>query len=473
MKHFIIFLFAATLCSAPCHAQFGALKKIIKTVKDEKKKRQSGANVFGAEGEKTLNQIYKEMGRDSIYAEMMKNAPEIDPEMMKNNPTLKKIMELQGDTAALNKYMKEQYGGMTPDEIARKTASENGIDFDSKEMKEALEQTKNLGSFTSDPIFQKVLKEQRSLTADEARYLNETYGTSFDYEGMEAYNDSIGVFAHVDGKLNPMGVNINAHETDECPGLESTASDAKQYVDNWIDRLKHPLADREIVDSVQTYLVYECRHSDVQFKGKARFTIYANNDVDRSDKTLKEALLREQINYFNAIDPNNILIFKVHKGLNCRYVDYRYSLVKYKESELMDYMSKQLSEKSLVNKNWDKSTSDTELQKEMDQMLFDFKKAKLAKMITNNDKLVYANAINPAKNMKFTTAKRNVGGHVTAIDLTVDAEPGEYGIIIKDPETEEYMKQQIAETKDDATRKQLQNYDQSQLSLGAFFFTVK
>ena len=115
MKHFIIFLFAATLCSAPCHAQFGTLKKIIKTVKDEKKKRQSGANVFGAEGEKTLNQIYKEMGRDSIYAEMMKNAPEIDPEMIKNNPTLKKIMELQGDTAALNKYMKEQYGGMTPD----------------------------------------------------------------------------------------------------------------------------------------------------------------------------------------------------------------------------------------------------------------------------------------------------------------------------------------------------------------------
>ena len=182
-----------------------------------------------------------------------------------------------------------------------------------------------------------------------------------------------------------------------------------------------------------------------------------------------DALHRNHLTY----DPNNILIFKVHKGLNCRYVDYRYSLVKYKESELMDYMSKQLSEKSLVNKNWDKSTSDTELQKEMDQMLFDFKKAKLAKMITNNDKLVYANAINPAKNMKFTTAKRNVGGHVTAIDLTVDAEPGEYGIIIKDPETEEYMKQQIAETKDDATRKQLQNYDQSQLALGAFFFTLK
>lgn len=31
-----------------------------------------------------------------------------------------KMMELQGDTAALNKYLKEQYGGMTNEEIVKK-----------------------------------------------------------------------------------------------------------------------------------------------------------------------------------------------------------------------------------------------------------------------------------------------------------------------------------------------------------------
>ena len=43
-------------------------------------------------------------------------------EFFNDNPQLKKMMELQDDTVALKKYMQEQYGGMTEEEMIRQIA---------------------------------------------------------------------------------------------------------------------------------------------------------------------------------------------------------------------------------------------------------------------------------------------------------------------------------------------------------------
>jgi hypothetical protein len=68
----------------------------------------------------------------------------------------------------------------------------NDIDY-----QEAYNKAKNMAGFQNDPIFKKIMAEQRQPTMQEATYLNEKYGTSFEYEGMEAYNDSVGVFANI------------------------------------------------------------------------------------------------------------------------------------------------------------------------------------------------------------------------------------------------------------------------------------
>ena len=96
-------------------------------------------------------------------------------------------------------------------------------------------------------------------------------------------------------------------------------------------------------------------------------------------------------------------------------------------------------------------------------MEFQFKVEKLLKMRKNNEKFLYTNTVPAANNVKIKSNVRKVGGHITALDISVDAEPGEYAFVIRNPEVEESLKQMV----DDS------NFDISVLTQGAFFFTVK
>lgn len=365
-------------------------------------------------------------------------------------------MELQGDTAALKKYMLEQYGGMTQEEIAKKTL---GSMYDSKEFQKAYAEAQNMSGVDKDPVFKKIMSEKRQPTMEEARYLNDKYGFSVEYEGMEAYNDSLGVFAHVDGKMKPMAITVYERITDERPIPDFGLSEIKQYVQNGIAFLKKPLADREVVDSVQNYLIYNHRHADEQFKGTASFTIYSNLETDIREKTIKETLLRKMGEFTMPVDPSHIFVFKVHKGIGCRFMEYMYTKINYKQSELTNYVTNQLMGEGYLDANINKKISDDEFFKAMDKAEYQFKLSKLLQKYQNNEKFLYTNIIPAAKNVKITSNTRKVGGHVTALDLNIEAEPGEYAFIIRDPEVEKYLKGG--------------NFDISVLTRGAFFFTIK
>ena len=74
---------------------------------------------------------------------------------------------------------------------------------------------------------------------------------------------------------------------------------------------------------------------------------------------------------------------------------------------------------------------------------------------------MYTNTIPAAKGVSITSNVRKVGGHVVALDIAIDAEPGEYAFVIRNPEIEEELKQSS------------QSFDISVLTQGAFFFTIK
>ena len=74
---------------------------------------------------------------------------------------------------------------------------------------------------------------------------------------------------------------------------------------------------------------------------------------------------------------------------------------------------------------------------------------------------MYTNTVFAAKGVKINSNVRKVGGHVTALDLTIDAEPGEYAFVIRNPEVEKELKRAS------------QDFDISILTQGAFFFTIK
>ena len=77
------------------------------------------------------------------------------------------------------------------------------------------------------------------------------------------------------------------------------------------------------------------------------------------------------------------------------------------------------------------------------------------------------NTIPTAKNVKLTYNSRKIG-HVTALDVYIEAEPGEYAFIIRDPEVEKYVKELDA-----SQDKGFYDFDISVLTEGAFFFTIK
>lgn len=463
MKHLILTLLVLVLCATPCDAQFrGAFGKIYKVAKavagqSPKLEEESGDDLGNKKIKDILNEAAMEVTpEDTTSEEYKKKLAQIQQEMFASNPQLKKIMELQGDTVALKKYMLEQYGGLTEDEIAKKAM---GAAYDSQEYQKASGAVKRMTGFDKDPVFKKAKSEKRQFTMEEARYLNGKYGTSFEYEGMEAYNDSIGVFAHVDGKIKPMAITVYEQITDQRPIPDFGQDEIKQYVKNGVSFLKKPFADREIVDSVQNYLIYNHRHADEQFLGSASFTLYSNLETDITEKTVKETLLRKMGEFATPLAPSNIFVFKVHKGLGCRFMEYMYTKISYMQSELTDYVMQSLIDAGCIDASVNKKMSDEEFFKAMDKAECQFKLSKLSQKFLNNEKFLYANCIPAAKNVKITSNTRMVGGHVTALDLNIEAEPGEYAFVIRYPEVDKYFKGL--------------DVDISLLSRGAFFFTIK
>lgn len=467
MKQLLLSLFAFTFCIAPCHAQFGALGKILKGAKTAKEVKDA----HDSWGNQKVKDVINGVAIDTTSAEYKKAVADAQRMMYENNPQLKKIMELQGDTAALRKYMEEQYGDMSQEEMTRKMIKDAGIDVDSKEYQGATAKAQKMAGLSEDPVFKKIMAEQRQPTKEEAIYLNEKYGTTIEYDGIEAYNDSIGVYAHLDGGMKAMGITNFESITEERPIPDFGQNELKHYVQDYLAFLKKPLADREIVDSVQNYVIYNHRHADEQFNKTAKFTIYSNLEL-KSDLTVDDYRLRRVADFADPIDPKNIFVFKVHKGIGCRYMEYMYSKITYKQSELHDYVTSHLVNEGYVDANVNQKLSDEELFKAMLKMEFQFKVEKLVKIIRNKDKFMYSNVVPEAKNVKMTTKSRKIG-HVTALDVNIDAEPGEYAFIIRNPEVDEYFKQMVSEEKDEKWRKRLEGFDVSVLTQGAFFFTIQ
>ena len=461
-------MFVLALSTTTCHAQFGTLSRIYKGAKAAKQAQKARKQAQEEWGNQKVKDIYKDVEIDTTSVEYKQAVAKAQQEMYDRNPILKRMMELQDDSVALKKYMEEQFGGMSQEEVARKMLEGSGVDFDSKEYQEGYSKAQKMADLNDDPVFKKIMAEQRQPTMEKATYLNEKYGTTFEYEGMETLNDSIGVFAHMSKGLKPMAITKPESITDERPVPDLGQDGIKQYVQDWTAFLKKPIADREVIDSVQNYMIYNNRHADVQFKGVAEFTLYSNLETNIQELKVNEFVLRKLADFTDTIDPNNIFIFKVHKGIGCRYMEYMYSKISYKQSELIDYVSKRLVNEGYIDANINQKLSDDELFKAIDKMEFQFKLGKLLKMRQNKDKFMYTNTIPAAKNVKLTSNTRKIG-HVTALDVTINAEPGEYAFIIRDPEVEHYLKQLGTDSND----MDLQNFDISVLSQGAFFFTIK
>ena len=105
MKQLLSILFVMVLFATPCQAQFGAIKGIFKGAKAVKDARKASKK---ADAQKESD-IYQGVAIDTTSAEYKKAVADAQRMMYENNPQLKKMMELQGDTAALRKYMEEQY----------------------------------------------------------------------------------------------------------------------------------------------------------------------------------------------------------------------------------------------------------------------------------------------------------------------------------------------------------------------------
>jgi len=461
-------MFVLALSTTTCHAQFGTLGKIYRGAKAARQAQKAKKQAQEEWGNKKVKDIYKDVQIDTTSVEYKQALAKAQQEMYDRNPILKRMMELQNDSVALKKYMEEQFGGMSQEEVARKMLEGSGVDFDSKEYQEGYSKAQKMAGLNDDPVFKKIMVEQRQPTMEEATYLNEKYGTTFEYQGMEALNDSVGVYAHLGSEMKPMSITKPETITDERPVPDFGQDEIKQYVQDWMTFLKKPLADREIIDSVQNYMIYSHRHADEHFKGTARFTLYSNLETNSSEMKVNDFLLRKISDFTEPIDPKNIFVFKVHKGIGCRYMEYMYSKISYKQSELMDYVSKRLVNEGYIDANINQKLSDDELFKAIDKMEFQFKVEKLLKIRQNKEKFLYTNTIPAAEKVKLTSNTRKIG-HVTALDVTIEAEPGEYAFVIRKPEVEEYLKQMKEESGD----KDLQNFDISVLSQGAFFFTIK
>ena len=466
MKKIISILFVLSWFYIPCNAQFGTLRKIYQSVKNAGNIKNEVQKVYEDKGNVKTETFPKSATIDTTSVEYKEALAKVQNEMYESNPLLKKISELKDDTVALNKYLKEQYGGMSSEEIARKTLEDSGVDFDSEKFQKEYEKYQKMSGVVNDPVYKKAITEQRQLTMEEAVYLNDKYGTDYEYAGMEAYNDSVGVYVCINGKMKSMRITQYDKITNDRPIPDFGQSETKQYIQDFLGFLKNPLKDREIVDSVQNYMIYNRSHAEEQFKGVARFTLYSNAVACIQEYEPRELLLRKISSFTNPIDPKNIFVLKVHRGIDCRFMEYMYSKIKYRQSELTDYVTKRLIDEGYIDANIDQRLSDEELFGAMTKMEYQFKVDKLINMLQNDEKFRYANVIPAARNVKLTSKSRKIG-HVTALDICIEAEPGEYAFVIRNVEEENDSKQSKSEKKD------LNNLDISILAEGTFFFTIK
>ena len=283
MKKLLSILFTVVVFTAPCKAQFGSFRKILKGAKtaiDAKKATKKAQDEAG-------NRKVKDIYNDPEYQKAREEAEQQYQRLYEEK--LKKYEAMADDSAAYEQYMKELTGGKSIEEYKRSL----GIDPDSKEYQDAYAKAQQMSGLNDDPVFKKIMAEQRQPTMQEATYLNEKYGTTFEYQGMETLNDSVGVFARFANGMKPMGITKYEAITDEKPVPDFGQDAIKQYVQNYIAFLKKPLADREIVDSVQNYMIYNNRHADEQFKGTARFTLYSNLETNMQELKVNEFLSRK------------------------------------------------------------------------------------------------------------------------------------------------------------------------------------
>lgn len=105
MKKILFVFFVLVLGIPSCHAQFGALNKLYKSAKSitSKSKKQTKDDF----GNKKIIDLLKDTAIDTTSVEYKESLERSKQEYLNENPQLKKMMELQGDTAALNKYLKE------------------------------------------------------------------------------------------------------------------------------------------------------------------------------------------------------------------------------------------------------------------------------------------------------------------------------------------------------------------------------
>lgn len=450
MKKLLSVCFVVTLYILPCQAQFGAFGRILKGAKAAADARKTAKKSQEDAGNRKVKDIYN----DPEYQKAREDAQRQYDQLYEEN--LKKHQNIAQDSAAYAEYMKGLTGGQ---QIGENPAVED---------QETMEKIQKLSKLNDDPHFQKIMAEKRPLTKEEALYFNEKYGTTFEYEGMEALKDSVGVFAALPSGMNPMGITKYESISDEKPIPDFGQDFIKQYVQNYIAFLKKPLADREIIDSVQNYLIYSHRHADVQFKDKARFTLYSNLEMGSQDLTVNDFVLRKVADFTEPVDPKNIFVFKVHKGIGCRYMEYMYSKISYMQSELTDYVVKSLINEGYIDTGVDQKVSDGDFMKALYRFEYQFKLGKLLKIRQNKEKFLYTNVIPEARGVKITSNTRKVD-HVTALDITIDAEPGEYAFIVRNPQVEQYLKQAL----DKSDNRDYQNFDVSVLTQGAFFFTIK
>lgn len=469
MKHLFATIILLSIFTMPCCAQFGILKNVLEKAKAAYDTNKAVRNAQKEHGNPKVKDVLKNNYTvDTASVEYKKKIEELQQQLYDSHPELKKIKEMQGDTAALRQYFEEKFSGMSQEDIVRKTYSDMGVDFNSKETQDSYMKAKKMSGMQFDPVFMKIMKEQRRPTEKEAAYLNETYGANVEYEGMEAYNDSIGVFANYDGVLKPMSVTKYVI-SEERPIPDFGQEGLKQYVEQFISSLKNPFAYKEIVDSTQNYMVFANRHADDRFKGKAKFSFYSNAETNVDELTVNELLNRKLSLFTFPIDPKDILIFKIRKGLNCRYMEYMYSIVRYQEKDLMDYISERLSGEGCFEALAQNKISVEEVYRAIDKMELQFKVEQLTSTILNNDNFVNTNEIPVSDKVRISSSSRKIGGHVTVLDLVIDAEPGEYAFIINNTEQEVHELSKGDESKHES----LKFVKSSALIGGAFFFTIE
>ena len=167
MKQLLTLLFALTLCSAPCQAQFGFLNKISKSVKAAKQAKEL-KQIRDSLGNRKVKDIMKDASAvapiDTSSAEFKKSKAEFEKNLYEKNPQLKRMMELKDDTAALRRYMEQEYGGMSHEEITRKALEGAGYNYDSKEFQDDYAKMQKMSSVSEDPVFKKIIAEGRQPT---------------------------------------------------------------------------------------------------------------------------------------------------------------------------------------------------------------------------------------------------------------------------------------------------------------------